>query len=255
MTYLFTINPDRCESNPLGSSPAQPQIQRHSSFYIDGFNLYHSICDLDNPKALSPIPDIKSLKWCDMYKLAESFNAKVKNSKLKDVFFFTATPHHREFDGKKNNTGQIERHINYCNALRHNNVKVIEGKFSHKKEKQTDTNLAVQVVSDILLNKIDSAFILSNDSDIIPIIKKILEVKPQTSISIIKPPSIKYTKSKPDGSVSVYETTLLSNDIKIAMNNYYKGRSFNRIYELKPSQLLQFTLPDILTDSIKNPYK
>jgi len=251
MADLFNIIPDRCENNSLGSSSAQPPIpQRHSSFYIDGFNLYHSICDLDNPAALSPIPNIKALKWCDMYKLAESFNAKIKNSQLKDVFFFTATPHHRNF-----NTGQIDRHINYCNALRHTNVKVIEGKFSHNKEKQTDTNLAVQVVADVLLGKVDSVFILSNDSDIIPIIKKILEVKPQISVAVIKPPSIKYSKIKPDGGVSVYETTFLSNDIKIAMNNYYKGRNFNRIYELKPSQLLEFPLPDFINDSAKNPYK
>jgi uncharacterized LabA/DUF88 family protein len=182
----------------------------------------------------------------------------VKNNKLaiKDIYFFTAEPNHRS-------DGQIVRHKNYCKVLReYCNINVIDGKFSHKKEKQTDTNLVARAVSDVLLGRVSNIYIISNDSDMVPIINVIKKDKPTTNINIVKPPSAKYLHKKSDGNTSIYDSTHLSFDIKKAMDSYYDKERFNRIRSTSPRHFLDCLLPDtiegVLDDNgnaIKNPYK
>ena len=243
-------NIDRHLSDPLGSSPAQL-----CSFYIDAFNLYHSLVDLIKYESsgllLNNIPNLHKIKWCNLRLLCEYLLRNNANCIIKDIYFFTAIPSHRPQD-------QINRHNQYCRILSEIcKINIINGKFSHGNEKQTDVNLAVHVLSDVLLKKVHSVYIISNDSDIIPIINKVKEYSPRTNINIIKPPSAKYIHHKKDGTSSIYETTQLSFDIKKAMDWYYDGK-FNRIRELKPLHLLDRLLDDKITlqdgTIIKNPY-
>ncbi|MFC1659332.1 NYN domain-containing protein [Pseudomonadota bacterium] len=232
----------------------------------DGFNLYHSICSFNNPNVINKKIKAKDLKWCNLRKVCEFYASKIKNGSIVDIYFFTAFPSHRDIKQQK-------RHQQYCNLLeKHCDIKIINGKFKQKaliecrkcddywyshEEKQTDTNFALKIITDIYENKIDTVFMITNDSDAVPVIETIKRYKPHISLSLIVPPSTKKTKIV-GGDVKIHGTTILSHDLKIAMNNYYNGKGFNRIYLLKANLMLKNSFDDeIVVGSYlyKNPYK
>ena len=78
--------------------------------YVDGFNLYYAIANLDKPW----------LKWINLDHLVRTILR--KNEKLEKVHFFTAIC---TWD-----IGKLKRHENYVAALKTVGVQVHEGKFS-----------------------------------------------------------------------------------------------------------------------------
>ena len=112
--------------------------------YIDGFNLYHAIDALGD----------HSLKWLDLKSLAQSYVR--ADQSLVRVAYFTAI---NTWDASKR-----ARHLLYVNAIESTGVEVFLAGFDRIKkhcrafdrfckfdqEKQTDVNLAVQVLSDLL---------------------------------------------------------------------------------------------------------
>lgn len=153
-----------------------PALSTHNSrlkiaFYIDGFNLYHALDELD--------PSENYCKWLDLYKLAENF-ANRYNADLKKVVFCTATPTHKGIDVK-------DRHRTYIEALKYSKVCVKSGwflkiekecrscgaKWDEYSEKEGDVNLAVSLVEDAFNDIYDVAFLLTSDSDQRPSIETV----------------------------------------------------------------------------------
>lgn len=150
------------------------------SFYIDGFNVYHKIDEYQYKTGIC-------YKWLNYKTLLSSYLR--QNEILQDIYFFTAIDSHREEDS-------IERHNKYITALENINLTVIPGKFVSKpvkckvidcnhdgnkmftksEEKQTDVNLAINMVIDARNEKYDKCFLLSSDSDFIPALKKVREL-------------------------------------------------------------------------------
>ncbi len=128
---------------------AKPQIR--AGVYIDGFNLYHPIHDMQEPH----------LKWADLWRLSEMIVAR-QGSKLVKVVFCTAVP----LDDK----GKRDRHTTFNNAQRAMGVTVVKGHHvvddsGKRNEKCSDINLALSVILDAQDDLIDAAYILSADSD------------------------------------------------------------------------------------------
>ena len=145
--------------------------------YLDWFNFYHRI--LKNSDSL----------WLDISRL---FNSKLKSyHEITTIKFFTSNL----LAIGKNNTAPIEQGI-YHNAIRSYipNLEMYFGKFKKRiihmpsivkgnsnqkrkfttfEEKGTDVNLAVEMLSDALLNKCDCLVLVSNDSDFSGVLKKI----------------------------------------------------------------------------------
>lgn len=135
--------------------------------YIDGFNLYHSIVRLNEPK----------LKWLDLRLLCEKFLK--DDDKLNKIYYFSALPTHLP--------DKISRHKIYINALKSKNITPILGKFKKKfpkckichqtyesyEEKQSDINIAITMLKDALSNEFDKAFLISADTDLVSTIKMI----------------------------------------------------------------------------------
>ncbi|MCU0599951.1 MAG: NYN domain-containing protein, partial [Desulfobacterales bacterium] len=144
------------------------------SFFIDGFNVYHSLKPFDTSKH-SFITKYKKYLWLDFYSLSQRFVA--KNDQIADVYYFTAMAYWKP-DAEA-------RHRILIEALRHRGVKVILGKFKEKdrfckfcraqykehEEKQTDVNIAVYLLNEAFKNSYDKAILLTNDTDLIPAIK------------------------------------------------------------------------------------
>ena len=150
--------------------------------YVDGFNLYHAIKELNKPH----------LKWVNLMELAKSFLA--KDEIINEVYYFSAFPTWRPDTHK--------RHMEYVRALEHFGVRCVMGNFKRKKntcrscgtnwrsheEKETDVHIAVKIVEDAFLDRYDRAIIISADSDLIPPKVIVNNNYPNKKVNFIAPP-------------------------------------------------------------------
>lgn len=152
--------------------------------FIDGFNLYHAILKLNEPK----------LKWLDLRKLSQEFLHPLQEELVR-VFYFSTIAIHRNQDA------QI-RQKTYLRALELRGVKTILGQFKQKdrdcpkcnsryighEEKETDVNIALTLIDLAYQDAYDRALLITNDSDQVPSIRKVLERFPNKKITILIPP-------------------------------------------------------------------
>ncbi len=155
-------------------------------FFIDGFNLYHSLCTKER----------SCYKWLNLRRLAEHYLQ--SKDILTDILYFSALPTW--------NPQKTRSHEDYLEALACENIQVILGKFkkvtrrclvgcnSNKintyetfEEKETDVNIAIHLLEYGLTNKFDKAIIISGDSDLIPPVKRIRELFPKKIIGCVIP--------------------------------------------------------------------
>lgn len=153
-----------------------------AAFFIDGFNLYHSI---------ESNPQYHKYKWLNLHQLSHVFLT--KKEKLTNVYYFTALTL-----WKPNKT---KRHKTYIRALEQYNVETIYGKFKKRdktcpkckkkfttaEEKQTDVNIAIHLFQKAIEDQYDTAYIISGDSDLIPSVKAVRKTFPDKRIGIIIP--------------------------------------------------------------------
>ena len=150
--------------------------------YIDGFNLYHAIDDLGDPK----------LKWLDLWCLSESLLR--KGETLKAVKYFSA------YQTRK--ADAYARHRAYVKALESAGVTVQMGNFKYKpmeclkcharwqrpEEKETDVHIAISMVSDAALDQFDRGILICADSDMAPAKRMIKAIKPHKQFFVAAPP-------------------------------------------------------------------
>jgi len=162
------------------------------SFYVDGFNIYHRLKNYQNKTTIS-------YKWLDYKSL---FSSLLKdNEALADIYFFTAM-------SKDFGIESINRHSKYICALELQGIKIIKGYFNKKQirchvegckyegnryfqgreEKQTDVNIALQLMEDATLNKYDKCFLMSGDNDFAPILKTVMKLYPNKQAGVVTPP-------------------------------------------------------------------
>jgi uncharacterized LabA/DUF88 family protein len=149
--------------------------------YIDGFNVYHAIGEMENP----------SLKWLNHWKLAESLLR--PQEVLDEVHFFTAV--------LTWNADKQKRHVNYIKALKAVGVTVHQANFKKSRkhcrefdrycnfheEKQTDVAIAVKLVADALSGDVSRQILMTADSDQIPA-AKLVSGLPDVKLSLVFPP-------------------------------------------------------------------
>jgi uncharacterized LabA/DUF88 family protein len=152
--------------------------------FIDGFNLYHAIDALGD----------SSFKWLDLRNLSQEFIHPVKEELVQVLYFSTIASH-------RNQIAQM-RQRTYLRALELRAVKTILGQFKQKdrqcskcfarytgfEEKETDVNIALNLIDLAYQNAYDRAILITNDSDQVPSIRKVLERFPGKKITILIPP-------------------------------------------------------------------
>lgn len=154
-----------------------------AGLYIDGFNLYHSILKLEEPH----------LKWLNLRKLGELIIETI-DEQLGPVTFCTA---YYPGDSQKR-----WRHEEYLNALRVVNVLPIMGHYIHQPmgcqkcghewekptEKASDVNLALHLFNDARLDRFQTAYLLTANSDQAATAKMFRECFPQKRFITVSPP-------------------------------------------------------------------
>ena len=161
-------------------------------FLIDGFNLYHSIEDIEKSEGCC-------YKWLDLYSLCKSFIYLFgQEYVLQKIFYFTAIAYYSLAKDK------IQRHENYIRCLESKGIEVIRGRFREKTqfrplckkeyighvEKQTDIAIGSKLLE--LLHAGDAShcetFVLvTGDSDLAPAIKTAITVVPNVDIRFAFP--------------------------------------------------------------------
>jgi uncharacterized LabA/DUF88 family protein len=162
----------------------QSLIKKRIISFIDGFNLYHAICDLKQ----------NHLKWVNLRSLSEAF-IKPSQEELIAVYFFSAYATWKEQSHL--------RHIKYVQALEAVGVTTVLGHFKEKKrkcreckneytaheEKETDVNIAIKLLDLAHRKAFDKAFIITADSDLCPVINLITDNFKDIEILILVPPN------------------------------------------------------------------
>lgn len=150
--------------------------------YIDGFNLYYGLKSKGWSRYL----------WLDLTALLGSLLRPYQQ--LVEVKYCTARV--------SSPPGSVQRQTLYIEALSATGVKVIEGKFQQRdghchscgntwpdfEEKQTDVNLAVEMLTDAHLNRYETAVLVSGDSDLAPAVTAVRELHPGKSVVVAFPP-------------------------------------------------------------------
>jgi uncharacterized LabA/DUF88 family protein len=189
--------------------------------YIDGFNLYHAIVDI-----AKRTPHSNHLKWLNLKELMNCFVG--DDEEIQDIYYFSAYAKHF-FDAYK-------RHERYVKILEDIGIKVIMGNFKKKfpkckkclqqytthEEKESDINIAIEMLQGAFENKFDKAFLVTSDSDLVSTIKKIKLLFPEKEVILITPPN----RSK------------FASELK---------RTAKRWHEIQQSQLEKCTLPNKVT--------
>lgn len=150
-------------------------------FYIDGFNLYFGLRS----------KNWKKYYWLDLVKFCEQFIH--SHQELIRVNYFSAI---------QKSKGKQDRQDLFLSANKQNSkFHLFLGKFLEKtidfkgqkiktyEEKETDVHIAVQMIRDVVLDECDISILISADSDLIPPIDFIKEIKPKHKIFVYFPPA------------------------------------------------------------------
>lgn len=152
------------------------------AFFVDGFNLYHS---------LDSSHQYHKYKWLNLDKLARCFITSHDN--VEKVFYFTTYANWDRF--------KLVKHQTYVKALQFAGVEAVFGAFRyvdkicricHKQyktfeEKQTDVNIAIKLFQTVVQDLWDAAIIVSGDSDLIPAIQAVKNTFPAKRIGLAIP--------------------------------------------------------------------
>lgn len=164
-----------------GAAPLR--IKSRASFFIDGFNLYHGMDEIGDNR----------IKWVDLKALCASFLR--GSDQLADVYYFTAL---NTWDAQKRH-----RHLEYVTALEATGVTVVKGAWDNKpkfcweqqrscrnrSEKRTDVGIAVTLIADGFESRFDKAFLVSADSDHVPLAERFHRSLPTKRLFLIAPPN------------------------------------------------------------------
>lgn len=153
--------------------------------YIDGFNFYFGLKE----------SEWRYYYWLDYPKLASNLINQLENAVISSTKYFTARVSAPE--------DKRIRQQNYLEVLQlRGNIELYFGDYRDKSftctgcerpnfipnEKQTDVNIAVQMLVDAYENAFDVAVIISGDSDLVPPIREIKRLFPEKKIFACFPP-------------------------------------------------------------------
>ncbi len=167
------------------------------NFYIDGFNFYFGLKRITEHK-----PDWRKFYWLDLVKFCSQFLE--NNEVLGKVNYFTARPINNEKRKRQNILLNCNRKL-YPEKLivtygryASKNVKCkafggCKKPYEEPEEKETDVNLAIQMIIDSYEKKCQKMILVSGDTDFVPPLKIIKNKHKHIQTMILFPPGHRST--------------------------------------------------------------
>lgn len=201
-------------------------MKKRVSVYVDGFNLYHALDDLN----------VDHLKWVDLWALSEKLIR--PNEAISCVKYFTAYATWRP--------SSYRRHQHYTAALEANGVTLVLGRFKSKtlrcrgacgqnfrthEEKETDVNIGVHLMADALQDRFDRAIVISADTDLNAAVSLVRSESKGKLVDIAAPP-----RRKGRNSSALFEVTVgrVKASLLPGKLTHPDGREITRPYEYAP---------------------
>lgn len=164
------------------------------TFLIDGFNLYHSVRQASKDLKLGGT----GTKWLNIYEMCESYLPLFgKDSKLEDVFYFSAFAYHMQSIDK--HTVARHKKIIKCleatgidvtlNEFKPKNVRcnLCKGVFKRHEEKETDVALSAKLFEVLIEKSCDAVVLMTGDTDLLPAVETATRLYPNVSIRFAFP--------------------------------------------------------------------
>ena len=189
----------------------------HTSFLIDGFNVYHSVKTASHDLGLAG----GGTRWLDIRSMCSSYLHLIdKTASLEDIYYFSALAKHLEH--KKPDV--TARHKKYIRCLEDTGVVVelhrfkksltfcqkCNQTFNRREEKETDVAMATRIFELLILDKCDTIVLVTGDTDIVPAVKTAQSTFPQKEILFLMP----YKRHNKELA------NLVSRHFDISSNNY-----------------------------------
>lgn len=164
------------------------------SFLIDGFNLYHSIKQASHQLKLGG----KNTKWINIYSLCESYlHLFGRENRVEEVYYFSALATHLQAV----KPDVVKRHRVFIEGLRSTGIHVELGRFKKKtiycknckkvmirhEEKETDVAISAKLLELFMLDKCDTAVLVTGDTDLAAGVKVARKLFPQKEICFAFP--------------------------------------------------------------------
>lgn len=154
-----------------------------ANVYIDGFNLYHAL-------------QADHHKWLNLRALSRVF-LPPESHVIGTIYYFSAYATWRP--------ASYKRHREYIKALEATGVTPVLGSFKAKdrmckmcgakyighEEKESDINIAVNLLNDAVEDRFDLAILISSDSDLCPALRLVKSKYPGKEIRIVTPRPLK----------------------------------------------------------------
>ena len=150
-------------------------------FIVDGFNLYHSVCDAS--KDLGGI----STKWLNIRALCESYLHLLGGTNVfEKLYYFSAYADHKV--AQKPDT--VIKHKAFIDCLKSTGAIYEMARFKAKdvwcencrrmivkhEEKETDVAISVKLIEVLLKNECDTAMMMTGDTDIAPAVRFVKKI-------------------------------------------------------------------------------
>jgi uncharacterized LabA/DUF88 family protein len=165
------------------------------SFLVDGFNVYHSLDELNGLTGAS-------VKWLDLRTLCEKYLHAVRAAvgqrvDLAQVHWYSARPDflvHRKPDA-------VARYDTYAAALQASGVKIHLSQFKRKQvtcphcnqvfvrheEKETDVAIATSLLEVVVTAECETVVLVTGDTDLVPAVKSVKRLLPRSKIGAAFP--------------------------------------------------------------------
>ena len=211
----------------MSTETAQPP--RRVIVYIDGFNVYFGLRE----------SGMKAHYWLDHHSLALSLVKTLNNAELVATKYFTsriARPEDKRIRQKEYLEalaigGKVQMYFGNYRESQYDCTGCKRPNYIHN-EKQTDVNIAVQMMIDAQQDAFDVAILMGGDSDLVPPINAIHELwKPKQVIPCFPPRRFsKEIKNATKGQVHLREADLKNNQLpaEIARGDGYVYRQPNK---------------------------
>lgn len=168
-----------------------------TSFFIDGFNLYHSLQEAHKVSGRNP-------RWLDVASLCRASLPRLQGQgqfpamSLGTVEYFTAYAHHADEPGNP----VVARHQTYLAALQPSGVTIHLGRFKRRyktckkcrqtflthEEKETDVAIGVHSMGALCHNTPpDCVVFVTGDTDLLPAVKGIRAHYPHVKVCFLFP--------------------------------------------------------------------
>ncbi len=196
------------------------------TFLVDGFNLYHSLCDAIDDGAPAAI------KWLDVAALCKSFLSIFNDTSaaVHEIYYFSSFTTYK-------GPGPVQRHGVYKRALESKGIISVFGEFKDKKvrceaecrknyiahvEKQTDVNIALKLLEVFHTNSCDACLIVSGDGDLLRAVETANRLFPNKPVAVAFPYKrwhqelSKQAQFRVKLDIAHYKANILASPLKLA---------------------------------------